>query len=222
SPAAPATGGTACPGGGTNRAGDPILTAQRRVNQAEASLAEAEETLAGATITAPIAGKVLSVAGSVGSQVGRGSTFITLADTFAMQVSARFPEADAGAIAVGQSATLTLADRPDQEFAATVGQVDPVGATDGTMVRYGVLLSFTDAPDTLLVGQSVAVTIRTGEVAEALRVPSTAVGDLVDGTGTVRVGTGGEPRTVSVGLRGDQYVEITSGLTAGEEVRRSW
>ncbi|MFG1804684.1 efflux RND transporter periplasmic adaptor subunit [Micromonospora carbonacea] len=220
-PTAPAPGGT-CAGGGAAGAADPILQAQRRVNQAEASLAEARETLAGTTITAPIAGTVLSVAGKVGSEVGRGSTFITLADTFAMQVEARFPEADAVALAVGRQATLTLPDRPDRTFAATVVQVDPVGVSDGSLVRYGVVLSFTEAPQDLLVGQSAAVTVETAAVADAVRVPSTAVHDVADRTGTVRVGVEGTPRTVTVGLRGGRFTEVTSGLTAGELVLRSW
>ncbi|MDG4819276.1 efflux RND transporter periplasmic adaptor subunit [Micromonospora sp. WMMD956] len=220
-PTAPAPGGT-CAGGGAAGAADPILQAQRRVNQAEASLAEARETLAGTTITAPIAGTVLSVAGKVGSEVDRGSTFITLADTFAMQVEARFPEADAVALAVGQQATLTLPDRPDRTFAATVVQVDPVGVSDGSLVRYGVVLSFTEAPQDLLVGQSAAVTVETAAVADAVRVPSTAVHDVAGGTGTVRVGVEGTPRTVTVGLRGGRFTEVTSGLTAGELVLRSW
>ncbi|MFG1849981.1 efflux RND transporter periplasmic adaptor subunit [Micromonospora carbonacea] len=220
-PTAPAPGGT-CAGGGAAGAADPILQAQRRVNQAEASLAEARETLAGTTITAPIAGTVLSVAGKVGSEVGRGSTFITLADTFAMQVEARFPEADAVALAVGQQATLTLPDRPDRTFAATVVQVDPVGVSDGSLVRYGVVLSFTEAPQDLLVGQSAAVTVETAAVADAVRVPSTAVHDVADRTGTVRVGVEGTPRTVTVGLRGGRFTEVTSGLTVGELVLRSW
>ncbi|WCN79005.1 efflux RND transporter periplasmic adaptor subunit [Micromonospora sp. LH3U1] len=215
-PGCGADAGTAT--GGT----DQILTAQRRVNQAEATLSEAREAVAGATITAPMAGTVLSVAGPVGSPVTRGAAFITLADTYAMQVSARFPEADAGALAVGQSATLSLANRPEQTFPATVVQVDPVGAVDGTMVRYGVVLSFTAAPENLLVGQSAAVTVRTGAVPDVLRVPSTAVHEGPDRTGTVLPADGGPARTVTLGLRGNQYAEITSGLAAGELVLRSW
>ncbi|SBT43906.1 efflux RND transporter periplasmic adaptor subunit [Micromonospora narathiwatensis] len=219
--APPAPGGTACPGG-SQGGGDRILDAQRRVNQAEAAVAEAESTRSGATITAPIRGTVLAVAGKVGGTVGRGATFITLADTFGMQVEAKFPEADAAAIAVGQSATVRLADRAGQTFPATVVQVDPAGTADGRMVRYGAVLSFADAPESLLIGQTAAVTVRTGSVPDALRVPSTAVHDVTDDRGTVRVDATGESRTVTIGLRGDQYTEVTDGLTAGDLVLRSW
>jgi HlyD family secretion protein len=199
--------------------GDAIFSAQERVNQAETTLEEAQEELDGATITAPIAGTVLSVAGSVGSQAGRGSTFISLADTYSMQVSAEFPEADAGAIAVGQAAALTLADS-DSAYPAKVVQVDPAGTVNDTMVEYGVRLSFTKSPADLLVGQSAQVRVTTGSVEEALRVPSTAVHNVSAGAGTVRIA--GADRRVRVGVRGDQYTQIKSGLTAGEQVVRSW
>ncbi|GAA2639287.1 efflux RND transporter periplasmic adaptor subunit [Paractinoplanes durhamensis] len=208
-------------GGNTSVSGtDAIYTAQQRVNAAESALAEAKEALAGAAITAPIAGTIMSVSGQVGSQVNSGSTFITLADTYAMQVSASFPEADAGAVATGQAAAVTLADRVGEEFAAKVAQVDPVGTDDGTLVTYGVLLSFTKQPADLLVGQSASVEVTTGSVASTLRVPSTAVHDV----GTVLVSNDGRTtkRDVQVGLRGGQYTQILSGLTENELVVRSW
>ncbi|MEU4242830.1 efflux RND transporter periplasmic adaptor subunit [Actinoplanes sp. NPDC026619] len=210
--------------GGTNDDTDAIFSAQERVNSAESALAEAKDALAGATITAPIAGTIMSVAGSVGSQVGSGSTFITLADTYAMQVSASFPEADAGAVATGQSAVVTLADRVGEEFTAKVAQVDPVGTDDGTLVTYGVLLSFTKQPADLLVGQSASVEITTGSIAKALRVPTTAVHDVADERGTVLVSAAGKTarREVKVGLRGGQYTQVVSGVTGGELVVRSW
>jgi len=196
------------------------LHAQERVTQANTTLEQAEEALEGATITAPIAGRIISVSGKVGSQVSAGSTFITLADEYDMQISADFPEADADRLAIKQNGVITLADRPGDSFKATVVQVDPTGTSDGTMVRYGVLLSFVDAPQDLLVGQSANVKVTTGSKADVLRVPSTAVHNVQGDTGTV-LKSGAQVR-VGVGLRGDQYTEITSGLTEGDQVSRSW
>jgi HlyD family secretion protein len=171
-------------------------------------------------MTAPIAGKILSVGGKVGSQVSSGSTFITLADTFDMTIDADFPEADADHLAVGQAATVTLPAQADQSYRATVTEVDPIGTSDGTMVRYGVLLSFVTSPADLLVGQSATVTVTTGSQSGVLRVPSTAVHNVAGSSGTVL--KNGAQVKVGVGLRGDQYTEITSGLTEGNRVARSW
>jgi RND family efflux transporter MFP subunit len=203
--------------------GDPVLAAEQQVNRAARAVEVAEKALDGTSLTAPIAGTVVAVEGKVGDQVRGGSTFISLADTYAMQVRAEFPEADAGALAPGQDATVTLADS-DVLYEAEVIQVDPAGTSDGTLVRYGVLLAFADSPDDLLVGQSAQVKVRTGEVAAALRVPSTAVHDVSGGSGTVLVRDGKRSveRVVAVGLRGDQYTEITDGLEQGDQVVRSW
>lgn len=197
---------------------DSILSAEQRVTSAKKALAEAKEQLAGTKITAPIAGKVMSVSGSVGSEIRGGSAFVTLADVAGMQISASFPEADAARLATGLSGTVTLADRPGEEFPAKVVQVDPVGAAEdgGTMVKYGVVLAFEKVPRDLLVGQSANVKVTTSSVADVLRVPSGAVRD--DSTVLVRTAAGDESRAVELGVRGDQYTEVKSGLIEGDEI----
>jgi HlyD family secretion protein len=220
-----AAGGCGSAGGRQGQSGqcggvDPIFSAEERVTQATTTLADAEDALEGATITAPIAGRILRIAGKVGTQVAAGSTFITVADVYDMQISAAFPEADADRLAVKQKGVVSLADRAGEEFKATVVQVDPTGTNDGTMVRYGVLLAFDDEPRDLLVGQSASVRVTTGSRSGVLRLPSTAVHDVHGDSGTVL--KGGVQLVVGVGLRGDQYTEITSGLAAGDRVVRSW
>lgn len=207
-------------GSGQTGGSDAILSAQQRVTSANTTLENAEDALEGATITAPIAGKILTVSGKVGSQVSSGSAFITLADTYDMQISADFPEADADHLAVKQPAVISLADQSGTTFKATVVQVDPTGTSDGTMVRYGVLLGFDESPKNLLVGQSATVAVTTGSKTDVLRVPSTAVHNVAGPTGTVL--KNGTQVQVGIGLRGDQYTEITTGLSEGDQVVRSW
>ncbi|MGW0434321.1 efflux RND transporter periplasmic adaptor subunit [Micromonospora sp. NPDC003197] len=210
---------------------DAVLRAQQKVTAAKLTLAEAEDTLAGTTITAPISGKVLTVAGVVGSTVGSSSAFITLGDVGGMAVSASFPEADAGHLVTGLAATVTLADRPGEEFTARVTQVDPVGTVSGQMVRYGVLVNFDQVPTDVLVGQSANVRVKIKSVSGVLRVPSSAVRtgtdptsstDPTTGTVLVRTPGGDEQRQVTVGQRGDQYLEVTFGLSEGDEIVASW
>ncbi|MEV1142222.1 efflux RND transporter periplasmic adaptor subunit [Micromonospora sp. NPDC049799] len=208
------------PGGsgpGGNAAGaDPLLRAHQQVTAAQLALAEAEDRLAGTTITAPVAGRVLSVAGPVGTRVSAGVRFVELAVVEGMQVTATFPEADAGQIAVGQTATVTPAGRSGTDLDAEVVQLDPVGASDGQVVRFGVRLALDDAPGDLLIGQSAAVRIQIATVADVLRVPAAAVEVRPDGSGAVLLAGAAEPRAVVIGVRGDQFVEIRSGLAEGD------
>jgi HlyD family secretion protein len=82
------------------------------------------------------------------------------------------------------------------------------------------VLSFDEAPKELLVGQSANVRVTTGSKQDVLRVPSTAVRDVSGDNGTVL--KGGAEAEVELGLRGDQYTEIVSGLREGDTVARSW
>ncbi|MFD0595372.1 efflux RND transporter periplasmic adaptor subunit [Catellatospora coxensis] len=186
------------------------------MNKAEAELTKAERDLAGTTITAPVAAKVLSVGGKAGDPVSTG-TFITLGVVATMMVEAEFAEADAVSLAVGQPATVTLANRPDETLPATIAQVAATGTASGTLVRYHVLLAFDGAPEGLLIGQSATAGVVLAR-AEGLLLPQSAVRVTGDATGEVKL-PDGTARTIGIGLRGDGNVEITSGLTEGDTVR---
>jgi len=205
------TGGT----GGRNAGGDPLASAQQQLNNAQLAVRQAQQRLAGTVLVAPIAGKVLSVGGTVGSQERPGGTgFIVLGDVHDTAVQAQFSEADVAHLAVGQPATITLPNRTDP-LSGKVSQTSPAGTVSGRLVRYGVLIAFDAVPDDLLFGQSASVQVTTARADGVLRVPTSAV---TGGTVTVRAGGRDQRRTVEIGLRGDQYTEIKSGLSEGEQV----
>ncbi|MFY1636249.1 efflux RND transporter periplasmic adaptor subunit [Solwaraspora sp. WMMB335] len=208
-------------GTGSGAGGDPVLRARQQVTAATLRLASAEDDLTGTVISAPIDGKVLAVAGAIGSAVRAGDTFVELGAVAQMQVTASFPEADSARLAVGQSAVVTLPARPGTEFSARVTQVDPVGSVDGQLVRFGVLVDFDQMPDGLLIGQSAGVRIVVDEVTDAVRIPVTALGRGSGGEDIVVVPAGSEGQrrqVVTVGVRGDQYVEVIDGLVVGDRV----
>ncbi|WP_432867095.1 efflux RND transporter periplasmic adaptor subunit [Microbispora rosea] len=193
--------------------------AEAQVSQATTELAEAKEALDGVRIKAPADGTILSVAGTAGSRYTSG-TFITLGDLDDLQVQAMFTESDIRFLKVGQAATVTLPAQPGQEYPGTVAHIDPTATTSNRLVRYGVTIVLNKRPARLLLGQSATVRVTTGEAADALYVPSGAVRAQGDGTAVVTVADGGtrSRRTVQVGVRGDSYVEITGGLSEGDQV----
>jgi HlyD family secretion protein len=210
-------------GGKTQRAStgtDAIYSATVQLNNAKLALLQAQRKLAGCTITAPIAGTVLSVSGAVGAtETPGGTAFISVGSVADTQVKAAFSEADVARVAVGQVATIKL---PNQTATVTgkVSSVDPAGTASSNLVRYAVMIGFDQPPAALLYGSSANVTVTTASATNVLYVSTSAVRDVQDGAGTVTVRANGhdEPRTVRIGLRGDQYTEITSGLTEGEQV----
>jgi multidrug efflux pump subunit AcrA (membrane-fusion protein) len=221
-----ASGGSGATGSGSGRGGsaDSLLSAQQQLNDAQLALVQAQQKLAGTVITAPVAGTVLSVSGTAGAaETVSGTGFIVLSGVDDTQVTAYFTETDVAHLAVGQTTSITLPDRSGQTYTGKVSQVSLVGTADNQLVRYGVMVAFDQAPSGLLFGQSANVVVTVSSVANVLYVPSSAVTDIHNGSGTVAVRTGGhdERRTVGVGLRSDQYTEVTSGLNQGDTVLAS-
>jgi HlyD family secretion protein len=208
-------------GGGSNSSsssrGDSIYTAQTNVNKAQLALDKAERVLAGTEITAPVAGKILKVSGKAGDAAGT-STFITIGVVEKMMVEAAFAEADAVNLAVGQAAQVTLASHAGQTYPVTVTQVAALGTVSNRLVRYTVLLAFDAPPADLLIGQSATAQVVVQRAAKVLRLPQSAVKMISSDKGQARL-PDGSLRSVGVGLRGDGFVEITSGLADGEKVR---
>jgi HlyD family secretion protein len=214
-------GGTGSGGARTGGGTDSLYSAQQQVNNAQLALLQAQRRLAGTVITAPVSGRVLSVGGTVGGSESPGGTgFIVLGGVSDTEVTAMFTETDVAHLAVGQPATITLPDRKGQALTGKVSQVSPAGTTSGRLVRYPVMVAFDQVPGDLLYGQSANVAITTQSVSNVLYVSSSAIsmGDNGSVTVTVRANGQDQQRSVQVGLRGDQYTEIRSGLSEGESV----
>ncbi|WP_203841030.1 efflux RND transporter periplasmic adaptor subunit [Winogradskya humida] len=145
--------------------------------------------------------------------------FIDIADLTKLQVTAAFAEADATKLKEKQTATVTWNALSGTEQSAKVVAVDPQATTSNNVVTYGVTLSLDKVPTGAKPGQTVSVSVTTGSVTDALYVNSAAL-TSVGNRHTVTVLANGveETRSVEIGLEGDQATEITSGLTAGEQV----
>jgi len=101
-----------------------------------------------------------------------------------------------------------------------VAEVDPTATTSSSVVEYGVTLALSQQAKGLRPGQSVSVSVITGEANNALFVPATAV-TTADGVSTVEVvgANGAEQRViVTLGVQSTTDDQIVSGLTEGEKV----
>jgi HlyD family secretion protein len=112
---------------------------------------------------------------------------------------------------------------PGHPYTGRVTGIDPAATTSGTRALYGVMISLDDVPKGLLTGMSATTEVVTAQADDALYVPVNAVRAAKGDTGTVVVRRGGRTstHTVHLGVRGDRYVAITSGLTAGDRVLMS-
>ncbi len=226
-----------------------LIQAQNAVSAAQRAVAGTVLTSPVGGTAATVAGKVgetVSGTGS-GSSSGSGSTavsgngstgssatqtgFVVITNPTGMQVTADFSEADALKLQPGQPATVTINAEPGTVLNATVLSISSLPVTSGSSgggsgnsgsaVQYAATLNITSPITNLMIGLSASIQVVTGEASSALYVPTAAV----SGTGTNRTVTvvkadGTTQRTsVTVGVEGDTYDQITSGLTQGEQVQ---
>ena len=219
-----------------------IVSARAQIRQREAELQSARLDLNRTRIVAPASGTVINKLVEPGATVAASfqtpNLFEIAADMSVMQVEASVDEADVGEVRVGQPVRFTVDAYPDQFFQATVRQIRTSATEAQNVVSYVVVLQVPNPEGKLLPGMTANVEIVTGARAKVLRVPSAALrfrpraddrpkAQAKAEAGTKRVPTvwlasadpyKPERRQVRVGLRGEEYVEITGGLKSGERV----
>jgi HlyD family secretion protein len=147
--------------------------------------------------------------------------FVVLDAADPFQLVVPFEEADASRILPGQLVDVAVDALPNDTLTGRVSTVAPSGQDISGIVSYYTTIVVDGGADRLRDGQTAEAAVRVEAVENALRVPAAAVGRS-GGRPTVTVtGPDGEPVTRSFlpGLVGDDYVEVRSGLTDGEEVR---
>jgi macrolide-specific efflux system membrane fusion protein len=157
---------------------------------------------------------------SSSSSSSTGTGFIQLADLTKMQVSASFAEADATKLKTGQTAAVTWAALSGARATGKIATIAPTATTQNNVNSYAVTVSLDTLPTGIRIGQTVTVLVTVAQADNVIRVPAAAV----RGTGqrhTVQVVDPDgkqEVRAVQVGVQGDQFVEVTSGLQVGDRV----
>jgi len=160
---------------------------------------------------------------SSSSSSSSSSAFITLTDLNTLQVQASFTEADATKLVVGQKAISTFTALPNVQVQGEVAQIATTSTTSNGVVSFTTLINLDRVPDGLKPGMSATAQVIVGESDNAVFVPASAVtGTGTNGTVTVVNDDGTTTvATVTIGLRGDTTVEVTSGLQQGQKVVRS-
>ena len=200
-----------------------VAVAEAQVTSAEAALAEAQEIQLIVDLLAPIDGTVLTVNATAGEDVGTNA-IITIADLSRPQLQVYLDETDFDKAIVGYDAEVTFDAYPDDLFTGKVVQVDPSLSSSMGASLVSLLVQLDplalDQPQRLPLGMSATVDIIAGRATGAVLVPVEAVRDLGDGTYAVFVLENDQPvmRVVTIGITDLTYIEITSGLSAGEVV----
>ncbi|MGH9480140.1 MAG: efflux RND transporter periplasmic adaptor subunit, partial [Terriglobales bacterium] len=195
--------------------------AEAQMANARADVASAQTDLAYTVLRAPVGGVVASVSTQPGETVAAAfasPTFVTIIQPHALELDGLVDETDIGNVRPGDLVQFTVESFPDRLLRATVTRIEPAAVIISGVVNYSVVARLASIPAFLRPDMTATLTIQTGR-RSALTVPTQAVHR--DGGGSfVWVRRVGGPRRagVAVGERQPQWVEITSGLAAGDRV----
>jgi multidrug efflux pump subunit AcrA (membrane-fusion protein) len=196
-----------------------IASDQASVATAQSAVDTAAAAVNYATLTAPIAGRISAVNIVAGTTAPSGTAVEVQSD--AMTVTAAFSESDVPDLKVGQPAQITIKAVGTTPVAGTVGSIaESAASSSGSVVSYNVTVAITTPPATLRVGMSAQVSVTIAQSANVIAVPTAAVlgsggtyvVQVVDSAGQV------QDVTVDVGLVTSSYIEITNGLSVGQQV----
>lgn len=217
-----------------------------QIRQGTAELSSARLDLNRTVIVAPASGVIINKLVEPGTTVAASfqtpNLFEIAADTTKMQVEASVDEADIGQIVEGQDVAFTVDSYPNDIFRAKVRQVRKAPVETQNVVSYLVIIDVDNLDGKLLPGMTANVEIITGAAANVLRVPTNAL------RFRPKLADRGEPakdkpaapgkkdtlrptlylagvdayrpvkKQVQIGLQGDDFTEVTSGIKAGDKI----
>ncbi|MCU1345161.1 MAG: secretion protein HlyD family protein [Acidimicrobiia bacterium] len=215
-----------------------LLQQEAQIEQASVAVTTAQKNLDDTTLKAPVAGTVAAIAGTVGvsssgssssassSSTGTGASstssssgFLTLTNLSSLEVKAGFSETDVAKLKVGAAATVTLDAVPTARITGKIVQIDTNQTVVSNVVTYYALVALDNVPPAVKVGMTASAQVVVDKRDDVLYLPVSAV----TGRGTtanVRVKAADgtiTSKTITVGLRGDDSVEVT-GLNVGDQV----
>lgn len=177
----------------------------------------------GIAVRAPIAGTIAAVSVAPGGYINEGQPLLHIVDASRLWLELRVAETDLGRIGQPDAASFTVEgfdgafDVSTRSGARVVGfgnVIDPVSRTTP------LTFEFPNPDQRLRIGAAVRASIYAGNAAAVIAVPASALVDD-NGQSVVYVQRGGEAferRAVQTGMRDGDWVEIRSGIGAGERV----
>ncbi|MDO8351650.1 MAG: efflux RND transporter periplasmic adaptor subunit [Gallionella sp.] len=170
------------------------------------------------TYYAPVSGVVLEKRAVQGMRFMPGETLYQIADLSSLWVLAEVAEQDIALVKVGSVARVSIAAYPGKEFEGKISFIYPTLNTTTRTVQ--VRVEMANPGGQLKPAMYANVTLSTGDDAEVLSVPVSAVID--SGKRQVVLVQLAEgryaPREVRLGSRSDDYVEVLEGVAEGERV----
>lgn len=196
-----------------------ITNADSELALAQAKYDAVKAILESLEIKAPFDGVVFEVSAQVGETYQPEATLFTVGDPQALEVIANVTEEDYPLLSVGQGVEIYFDARPDVTVQGQVERIIPK-RIEGDRPLYNIYISLKEIPTGLADGMTSDTAITIAKHEGVLCLPRAVVHASSGDTTTVKVWDGVQEITqeIELGLRGDTYIEIVSGLNEGDQV----
>jgi len=168
-------------------------------------------------LVAPISGTVVERDGSIGATVGSDANVFKIVDLSSVWIDANVFEKDLNRVHMGESVKVTVPAIPNASFVGRVILISTVVDPDTRTVK--VRTQVANPGGELKPDMFANVEIVTAAHTTAITIPLASV--LDDGGKSVvfvQTDKGYEKREVTLGLKSDDRVEISQGLSVGDKV----
>ncbi len=192
------------------------------VSEINGAVGETVGAVSGATTLAPGSTARLpqladTTGTGAGAATGGGGALIVLDGVDSFQLVVPFEESDATRVRPGSPASITVDAAADRVRPAQVLAVAPTATDVSGIVNYYATIVLTEGDPVLRDGQTAEASVEVDAVLDVLRVPSSVV-RTEGGQRVVDVPGSEEPVPFTPGATGDEFTEVRSGLTQGQEV----
>lgn len=208
--------------------------AKLALEDSKISLQKSQENLDDYTIKAPIDGTVVTKNKKVGDKLESGSSaassgssnaMAVIYDLSSLKLQLDVDETEVALVSVGQSVSITADAVEGKTYTGTVTKVGIDGTSSNGVTTYPIDVEIIEYGE-LLPGMNVTAEIVVEEVKNALAIPVSSLqrGNVVYVKGKKendedKAPEGYKSVKVTTGINDENYIEIKSGLTEGQEIK---
>jgi HlyD family secretion protein len=179
----------------------------------EKNLEEKQELLAKMSVKAPSSGIILAVSGHEGEKINADRTLVRMSDLTTFKIIGSVEEQYAKQIKTGNRVLVNI---DTDELHGTIGNITPM--VENNKIQFNIHLNESNHPK-LIANQQVQIQIITGVKENALRIKRLPDFEKSKNQKIFVVnGNKAERKEVAVGILGNQYCEIVSGLKEGDVI----
>ena len=197
-----------------------VLLYRAQVQEAQASIELIQDQIGDSILVAPQDGVVTEINGEIGEITSSSAIFLSVIATNNFEIKSNISEVDIAKVKISDEVEITFdAFGTDKIFKGKIMEIDPAQTEISGVIYYRITATFIGNSEVVKPGMTANLDIMTAKKDNALMIPFQALKEK-DGQKYAQVLENNITRDVfvEVGLRGDVNLEITNGLTEGQEV----